>query len=85
MIENKRGKYMIKKYQVTLFCTTGAYKPVACIVNNEQAEDIDLSTDKTERNKIQRIGVKKICQKRYWTLKDLTKYGYTRYKIRVAE
>jgi len=76
---------MIKKYQVTLFCTTGAYKPVACIVNNEQADDTDLSHDKTERKKIQRAGVVKICQKRYWSLKDLTKFGYTKYKIRTAD
>lgn len=76
---------MIKKYQVTLFCTTGAYKPVACIVNNEQAEDIDLSMDKQERKKMQKIGVKKICEKRYWRLADLTRFGYTRYKIRAVD
>ncbi len=76
---------MIKKYQVTLFCTTGAYRPVACIVNNEQADDADLSQDKTERKKIQRAGVVKICQKRYWSLQDLAKFGYTKYKIRTAD
>lgn len=75
---------MTKKYQVTLFCTTGAYKPVACIINNEQAEDIDLSTDKQERKKMQKAGVIKICQKRLWTLSDLARYGYTRYKIRAV-
>lgn len=74
---------MIKKqYQVTLFCPTGAYKPVACIVTNEQAEDVDLSMDKQERKKMQKAGVVKICQKRYWSLADLSRYGYTRYKIR---
>ena len=76
---------MIKKYQVTLFCTTGAYKPVACIVNNTQTEDIDLSMDKQERKKIQRAGVKKICEKRYWQLTDLVRYGYTKYKIRAVD
>ena len=73
---------MIKKYQVTLFSTTGAYRPVACIVNNEQAEDVDLSMDKQERKKMQKAGVVKICQKRYWSLADLSRYGYTRYKIK---
>ena len=73
---------MIKKYQVTLFSTTGAYRPVACIVNNEQAEDVDLSMDKQERKKMQKVGVVKICQKRYWSLADLSRYGYTRYKIK---
>ena len=76
---------MIKKYQVTLFCTTGAYRPVACIVNNEQAKDVDLSNDKQERKKMQKAGVVKICQKRYWSLADLTKYGYTKYKIRAVD
>lgn len=76
---------MIKKYQVTLFCTTGAYKPVACIVNNQQDNDTDLSMDKQERKKIQKQGVIKICQKRYWSLSDLNKYGYTRYKMRAVE
>ena len=75
---------MIKKYQVTLFSTTGAYRPVACIVNNEQAEDVDLSMDKQERKKMQKAGVVKICQKRYWSLADLSRYGYTRYKIRAV-
>ena len=75
---------MIKKYQVTLFCSTGAYKPVACIVNNEQENDIDLSNDRDERKKMQKAGVKKICEKRYWQLSDLSKYGYTRYKIRAV-
>ena len=73
---------MIKKYQVTLFSTTGAYRPVACIVNNEQADNTDLSQDKEERKKMQKAGVIKICYKRYWTVQDLRKYGYTRYKIR---
>lgn len=75
---------MIKKYQVTLFDKTGTYRPVACIINNEQAEDVDLSNDKQERKKMQKVGVIKICQKRYWTLNDLKKYGYTKYKIRAV-
>lgn len=76
---------MIKKYQVTLFSTTGSYRPVACIVNNIQADDTDLSQDKVERKKIQKLGVKKICEKRYWQLSDLVKYGYTRYKMMAVE
>lgn len=76
---------MIKKYQVTLFSTTGSYRPVACIVNNVQADDRDMSQDKTERKKIQKLGVKKICEKRYWQLSDLVKYGYTKYKMMAVE
>lgn len=76
---------MIKKYQVTLFCTTGAYRPISCIINNEQIDNNDLSMDKQERKKMQKLGVKKICEKRYWQLSDLTKYGYTKYKIRAID
>lgn len=76
---------MIKKYQVTLFSTTGAYRPVACIVNRQQESDIDESQDKAIRKELQKQGVIKICQKRYWTLSDLSKYGYTKYKIRPYE
>lgn len=76
---------MIKKYQVTLFCPSGEYKPVACIVNYEQAGALDLSHDKASRKELQKLGVVKICQKRYWTTKDLKKYNYTRYKIRAVD
>ena len=76
---------MNKQYQITLFCTTGAYRPVSCIVNRQQESDTDESQDKTIRKTLQREGVKKICQKRYWQLSDLNKYGYTKYKIRPYE
>ena len=76
---------MIKKYQVTLFDKSGTYRPVACIVNNQQTNDSDLSIDKQERKKIQKAGVIKICQKRLWTLSDLKKYGYTKYKKRAVD
>ena len=76
---------MNKQYQVTLFCTTGAYRPVSCIVNRQQEEDTDMSQDKVIRKELQRAGVKKICEKRYWQLSDLSRYGYTKYKIRPYE
>lgn len=73
---------MVKQYQVTLFNPTGEYKPVSCIVNRQQETDEDMSTNSAIRKEIQREGVIKICQKRYWTLHDLTKYKFTKYKIR---
>lgn len=76
---------MIKKYQVTLFCPSGEYKPVACIVNYEQADDLDLSQNKTSRIDIQRKGVVKICQKRYWSKADLVRFNFTKCKIRAAD
>ena len=74
---------MIKKYQVTLFSNM-KYKPVASIVNNQQNDDTDLSQDKEARKKLQKLGIEKICNKRYWTVADLKKYGYTTYKIRAV-
>lgn len=76
---------MIKQYQVTLYNPTGKYRPVSCIVNRVQTDNTDLSHNKQERKEIQKAGIVKICQKRLWTLYDLTKYEYTRYKIRPYE
>ena len=76
---------MIKKYQVTLFCPSGEYKPVAAIVNYPQNTDEDLSLDKYIRIKIQRCGIIKICQKRLWSTADLKKYNFTRYKIKAVD
>lgn len=76
---------MIKKYQVTLFCADGRYKPVACIVDNEQADDLDLSQNKASRMKLQKKGVEKICQKRYWGKADLIRYNYTKCKMRAVD
>lgn len=76
---------IIKKYQVTLICTTGQYKPVSCIIEKKQAEDVDLTQNKVEKTQLINEGVKKICVKRYWNKTDLTKNHYTRAKIRVYD
>ena len=65
----------MKQYQVTLHTVSGKYKPVSCIITT----DLTLEDNKKE---IINKGVVKICQKRYWTKKDLTTYGYTKAKIR---
>lgn len=72
---------MIKQYQVTLFCTTGAYKPVSCIISKDS---VDITTmGKLEYVKdIKTKGIQKICNKRYWGAADLKKYGYTTIKVR---
>ena len=64
---------MKKQYQVTLICENGKYKPVSTIVTMEET---------TDRRAIMREGQKKIMVKRYWSMADLTKYGYTKGKIR---
>ena len=73
---------MLKKYQVTLYCNTKAYKPISTIVSYEQNTDNDLTLDKTTRKEIQIKGVQKICMQRYWVRTDLAKYGYTKVKAR---
>lgn len=70
------------KYQVTLFCSTGQYRPVASIVTIEQKEDIDLSKDKKLRQPIIQKGIERICLKRYWSGVDVKKYHYNNCKIR---
>lgn len=73
---------IIKKYQVTLYCNDNKYKPISCIIDYEQSQDIDLTFDALIRKDIQTQGVKKICIKKNWTKKDLIKYNYTKCKAR---
>ena len=73
---------MLKEYQVTLMCGNGAYKPVSCIVKREQYSDVDYSSNATVKKELQKLGIQKICGKRGWTLSDLSRFGYTRYKVR---
>lgn len=74
-----------QQYQVTLICKTGAYKPVSCIVEVEQMKGIDLTKNETMRKGIIERGVKKICASRYWTIKDLQKYGFISAKARLYD
>lgn len=76
---------MKQKYQVTLLNPTKTYRPISCIVEWEQADNKDLSTDKIERKKIEHKGLIKICQKRLWTSAELKKYQYTKVKIRMYD
>lgn len=76
---------MEKKYQVTLYCSTGQYKPVSCIVTIKQEDDSNLLLNPTTKKDIVHKGVVKICQKRYWNNKDLVRYNYTKAKARVFE
>ena len=66
------------QYQVTLTDMLGKYKPVSCIITT------DL-TIKEHKKEIINKGVVKICQKRYWTQRDLKKYGYLKAKVRVYD
>lgn len=72
---------MIKEYQVTLVCSSGQYRPVSAIVKADTDQLIKVG--KTAfTNDIQKRGIQKICQKRYWGNADLKRYSYTKVKIR---
>ena len=72
---------MIKSYQVTLYCSTNQYKPISTIVNIEQQTDNNLlMTDR--KQEIINKGIVKICQKKYWTKREMQQYNYTRVKAR---
>lgn len=74
------------KYQVTLFCSTGQYKPVSCIITMKQDDEtINLLDNKETKKDIVHKGIVKICQKRYWSNKDLIKYNYIKAKVRKVE
>ena len=40
---------MMKEYQVTLINNTGEYKPISCIINNDQIDDSDWTLDKDNK------------------------------------
>lgn len=72
---------MMKQYQVTLFCASGSYKPVSCIITKEN-EGLTLATKEEYIKDIKTKGIQKICHKRYWSAADLKKYGYSIIKVR---
>lgn len=65
------------KYQVTIFCSTGTYKPVSCIIELDTA-----ITTKEQKKQLINRGVTKICGQRSWSQYHLKKYGYTSAKVR---
>lgn len=73
---------MKKMYQVTMYCATGQYKPISTIVKIEQADESNLLLDQEQKKNIINKGVVAICQKKYWTTRDVKKYGYTKVRAR---
>lgn len=72
---------MIKEYQVTLFCTTGQYKPVSTIIKKDN-NLIKTQGKEVFIKEIRLDGIKKICVQRYWTTRELKQYNYTQVKVR---
>ena len=74
---------MLKKYQVTMYCTTNQYKPISTIVSIDQAiEEDNLLLNKEKKQEIIKKGIVKICQKKYWTMREVKQYNYTKVKVR---
>ena len=74
---------MLKKYQVTMYCTTNQYKPISTIISIDQAiEEDNLLLNKEKKQEIIKKGIVKICQKKYWTMREVKQYNYTKVKVR---
>lgn len=65
--------------QVTLVNPSNQYRPVSCLVNTTTEEL------RTNLKKVKMDGVRKICQKRYWTNYELKKYNYSQVKMRIFD
>lgn len=76
---------MQKQYQVTMVCATGRYRPVSTIVTIEQENEDNLLLNPKKKKEIIDKGIIRICQKRYWTSREVVQYGYTKVKARVYE
>ena len=68
------------QFQITLFDKQGRYKPVSTIIDVES-----IAYFNTHKAEIKKKAVNKICQKRYWTARELKEYGYTTCKIRLYD
>lgn len=63
------------KYQVTIFCSNGKYKPIGTIIETKE---------EMEKKVIVSKGLEKICIKKRWTNAERKKWGYDIAKIRDA-
>lgn len=63
--------------QITLFSTTGKYKPVSTLLEVES-----VAWYKEHARECKEKAIKRICLQRNWTIKDLTNFGYTSLKVR---
>lgn len=66
------------KIQVTLFSTTGKYKPISTLVKLNNGESLEK-----DKQAILKRGIENICHYRRTTWTQLKKDGYTQVKTRV--
>ena len=81
-LQGKEREVNNMEYQVTLFCTSGKYKPVSTIIKMDK--DLDFSSPEVKKMILNR-GTQKICATRRWSSVDLKKNGYLKGKIRVYD
>ena len=70
------------EYQVTLFSEVSGVKPVSSIVRRSQVVELN---DRVKKRYLVNDGVSKICNKRNWSKRDLSRLGYTKVKVRKYE
>lgn len=75
-IHKLKQEVKANKFQFTFF--SEHYKPVACILETDKNF---VEFVKNEQN-FRKMAIVKICQKRSWTYKDFTNYGYKKYKYK---
>lgn len=68
------------KIQITLFCTTGQYRPISTLIEVESVEDF-----KTNLKKYKKQALQKMCAQRYRDGASLLKSGYTQMKWRIYD
>ena len=65
------------KVQITLYSTTGKYKPISTLIEVNNMEEF-----KQNKNKYYKKAILNICHNRYTTWDDLKKNGFTIVKYR---
>lgn len=70
-----------KQYQVTIYNKENKYKPISTIITIRQQENVTLNDIQHKRYVIQQ-GIQKICNKKYWTVRDMNYYRYTKARVR---
>lgn len=68
------------KIQMTLFCTTGKYKPISTLVEAESLEEFKANFAKYKKKALSNI-----CAQRYKDGKNLLDSGYTQMKWRIYD
>lgn len=68
------------KIQVTLFSTTGKYRPMSCLVDAPTVEDFEKNFEMYKKK-----AITKIADQRYRDGDSLLKSGYTQLKWRIYD